>query len=102
MTGALAATAGMFLPAFAFTLIGGAWIERAVEEPRIHAFLDGVTAAVVGIVAAVVVELARHAFVDLRAVIAAALAGVLLWRWRSPLSTPAAILIGVSVGQLLG
>jgi chromate transporter len=50
--GALLVTLGMFLPAFAFTLIGHELFERLVALPRLHAFLDGVSAAVFGLVLA--------------------------------------------------
>lgn len=50
--GALAMTLGVFLPAFAFTLVGHRFFERLVSEPRLHALLDGVTAGVVGLIAA--------------------------------------------------
>ena len=48
--GAVAMTAGVFLPAFALTLLGHDLLERLVQQPRLHAFLDGVTAAVVGLI----------------------------------------------------
>lgn len=49
-SGALAITTGMFLPAFSFTLFGHAWIDRLVHEPRLHALLDGVAAAAMGLI----------------------------------------------------
>jgi chromate transporter len=57
--GALALTAGVFLPAFGFTLIGHRWVERLVEQRRTHALLDGVTAGVVGLIAVTALQLAR-------------------------------------------
>lgn len=48
--GACAMVCGMFLPAFAFTLIGHDVMERLITHSPLHAALDGVTAAVVGIV----------------------------------------------------
>jgi len=52
--GALAITAGMFLPAFAFafSLILFERLEAIVENPALHRLLAGVAAAVVGIIAA--------------------------------------------------
>ncbi len=41
-SGALCLTAGVFLPAFAFTMVGHSLIERLVENKSLHAFLDGV------------------------------------------------------------
>lgn len=55
--GALAVTAGIFAPAFGFTLVGHELMERIVEERRLHAMLDGVAAAVIGLVAATAVVL---------------------------------------------
>ena len=49
--GALAMTAGIFLPAFAFTLVGHDTLERLVHQPRIRLFLEGFTAGVVGLIA---------------------------------------------------
>lgn len=62
--GALVATVVIFTPAFAFTLLGHRHMERAVDGPRLHAFLLGVTAAVVGLILAATVALARAAVVD--------------------------------------
>ena len=57
VAGALALTAGVFLPAFAFTLVGFQWVERLVEQRRTHALLDGVTAGVVGLIGVTALEL---------------------------------------------
>lgn len=59
LPGALILTLGVFLPAFAFTLLGHDHLERVVEMPATHAFLDGVTAGVVGIVAVTAWEVGR-------------------------------------------
>jgi len=51
-TGAIALTVGIFAPAFCFTIIGHDLLERVVENQSVHAFLDGVTAGVVGLIGA--------------------------------------------------
>ncbi|WP_051504107.1 chromate efflux transporter [Sphingomonas jaspsi] len=56
--GALAMTAGMFLPAFAFTLLFYDQLERVIEDSRLHGFLEGVAAGVVGLIAVTAFELA--------------------------------------------
>ena len=56
--GALVITAGMFLPAFAFSMIFFERLEAVVDNPRLHRLLDGVAAAAVGIIAATLVQLA--------------------------------------------
>jgi len=55
--GALAITAGMFLPAFAFSMIFYERLEAIVENPALHRFLGGVAAAVVGVIVATLVQL---------------------------------------------
>jgi len=55
--GALAMTAGMFLPAFAFGLILYDRLETLVEDQRLHRLLDAIAAAVVGVIAATAIEL---------------------------------------------
>jgi chromate transporter len=56
--GALAMTAGIFLPAFSFSLLFHNQLERLVHEPTIRALLEGVAAGVVGLIAATTIELA--------------------------------------------
>ena len=56
--GAIAITLGMFLPAFAFSMIFFERLEAVVDNPRLHRLLDGVAAAAVGIIAATLVQLA--------------------------------------------
>ncbi|MEO5707310.1 MAG: chromate efflux transporter [Alteraurantiacibacter sp.] len=65
LPGALAITAGMFLPAFAFSLIFFERLESVVENPRLHRVLDGVAAAVVGIIACTLLQLGWTAWLRL-------------------------------------
>jgi chromate transporter len=96
--GALAITLGVFLPAFAFTLIGHTYVEWLVENRAAHAFLDGVTAGVVGLIVVSVVGLIRDALPDILAIIIFALGLAILYRWKSK----AAVLVVVLGGGLLG
>ena len=100
--GALAITAGMFLPAFAFSLLFFERLESLVESPALHRLLAGVAAAVVGIIAATFLELGRAtgARVDNPAV-ALALFGIALalaWRVKGGWVTPAIVAFGMIVG----
>ncbi len=56
--GALAITAGMFIPAFSFGLLFYDRLEGIVENARFHRLLEGIAAAVVGIIAATALDLA--------------------------------------------
>jgi chromate transport protein ChrA len=49
--GSLLAAFGVFLPAFSFTLIGHNLFEKLIDWKPAHAFLDGVTASLAGMVA---------------------------------------------------
>jgi chromate transporter len=56
--GALLLTFGIFLPAFTFPLLLHRQLEHLVANPRLHQLLDGITAAVTGLIAAVGAHLA--------------------------------------------
>jgi chromate transporter len=99
--GALAVTAGIFLPAFSFTLVGHGVIERVVEAPSLHAFLEGVTAGVVGLIAATTVRLAPTSVPDVPAGLIATAALLTLTVWRSKMAIAAAVLSAGALGMLL-
>jgi chromate transporter len=101
LDGALVMTAGIFLPAFSFTLVGHRHLERLVEEPRLHAFLDGVTAGVVGVIAATAVELAPTSIPDVAAGVLGAGALALLLSWSSRAAIPVAVLGAGALGTLI-
>jgi chromate transporter len=65
--GALAITLGIFAPAFAFTMIGHDYVERLVENTAVHAFLDGVTAGVVGLIAATALGILSETLIGIHA-----------------------------------
>lgn len=102
--GALAITAGMFLPAFAFSLILFERLEAIVENPALHRLLAGIAAAVVGIIAATFVQLgqataARVAEPWLALLLFAAALGV-VWRVKGAWVTPAVVAGGAVAGWL--
>jgi len=100
--GGVAITAGIFLPAFAFSMIFYDRLEAVLENARLHALLDGVAAAVVGLIAATAIQLGWGAFsgaddaLILAAIFSAALA--IIWLWKSPLAAPTAIILGALAG----
>lgn len=81
-SGALVATAGIFLPAFVFVALSGPLVPRLRSSPRAGAFLDGVNVASLALMAVVTVQLGRTALVDLPTVVLALLSAALLWRWK--------------------
>lgn len=105
MAGALAITAGMFLPAFAFSLVFYERLEAIVVHPALQRALEGVAAAVVGIIGATFLQLggaawARTSFPLLAlALFCAAL--VAAWRLKGAWVTPATLAAGAFIGAVL-
>jgi chromate transporter len=62
--GAVVATFFVFLPSFVFVLGGVHYVERVRENRGLHAFLAGISAAVVGVIAVVSLDLIPEALVD--------------------------------------
>jgi chromate transport protein ChrA len=62
--GAALATVFVFLPSFVFVLGGVHYIEKVRENRALQAFLAGVSAAVVGIIAVVSLDLIPEALID--------------------------------------
>ncbi len=102
--GAAAITAGMFLPAFAFSLIFFERLEAVVDNPRLHRLLDGVAAAAVGIIAATLVQLALAVWPRIETPIAAlgifAAALAVAFAIKRPWAAPAIIAAGGVTGWL--
>ncbi len=102
LPGALAITAGMFLPAFAFSLILFERLEALIAHPALHRVLEGVAAAVVGVIAATFVQLARATvsgasqLLIMLPLFAAALLAA--WRLKGSWVTPAIIAVGAIGG----
>jgi chromate transporter len=90
--GALAITAGVFLPAFLFSILFYRRIEAVIDYPALRQFLEGVTAAVVAIIAVTTVELALTAIPSWRALAIFAVALLVVYRWRAKLAVPALML----------
>ena len=99
--GALAITAGVFLPAFAFSLLFYRRIEAALAHGRLRPFLDGVTAGVVGVIAITAAELAWVALTEPKAVGLAAAAALVLWRASGRAVIPLTVIGGGLAGALV-
>ena len=96
--GAVAATVGIFLPAFFFVAISGPLVPRLRRSALMSAFLDGINAAAVALMAVVTWELARAAIVDWLTIALAVTSAIVLWRWR--VNSAWLVLAGAAVGML--
>src|SRR5437763_5651952 len=96
--GALMATFFVFLPSFVFVLGGTHYIEKVRDNRTIQAFLAGVSAAVVGVIAVVSLDLIPEAIVGWPAVAIAAIAFLLIvWLKRDV----ALVAVGAMAGGII-
>lgn len=86
MPGALAITLGIFLPAFVFPIFFHRQLVAVADNARLHPFLLGVAAAVIGLIAAVAVEIAETSIVDVPTAVLAVIAFLILNRFHSKLT----------------
>jgi chromate transporter len=98
--GAVAMTAGIFLPAFAITLVGHRYLDVAVANVRLHAILDGITAGVVGLVGSTLLQLAPTALGTLPALVIFCLALAALYLWQASGAIAMVIVTSAAAGVL--
>lgn len=97
--GAAVATAGIFFPAFVFVALTAPFLARLRRSALVGVFLDGLNAASLGLIAAVTVQIGRTAFVNLPTMFIAAVAALLLFRFR--VSSTWLVLGGAAAGWLI-
>lgn len=98
--GALAMTIGVFLPAFAFSLLFYRHLSAVVANPLLKHFLEGVTAGVVGLIAITTITLARPAIPNWQAAVIFAAALLVVYRWKSKFAIPAIVVGAGMIGWL--
>jgi chromate transporter len=94
--GALVLTVGIFLPAFVLTLVGHGPMERLLEQARLRAFLDGVTAAVVGLIAGTTVALMAASIINVTTAIVFLCAVAAAFWIRSKYAVP--LIVAAAIG----
>jgi len=99
--GAVAMTVGIFLPAFVFPIYLHGALVAVAENPRIRPFLLGVAAAVVGLMAAIAVDLLGQAVVDLPSAVLAVAAFAVLYRFHGKLTVLYVVLGCGAIGAML-
>jgi chromate transporter len=99
--GAIMITIAIFAPAFAFTMLGHDSLERLVENQSAHAFLDGVTAGVVGLISATALGLLSETVVGIHAWIIFSLALIALFISKSKWTIAAVVLSAGLYGIIL-
>jgi chromate transporter len=102
--GALVAAAATFLPCYLFTVIPAPYFHKYGRHPSIKAFVDGITAAVIGALAGSVVVIAMRTIKDVPTFIIALAAMTLLMKTKKvkePLIILVAAIIGLALKLLL-
>ena len=103
--GAGLAALGVFLPCYLFVIIPAAYFRRSVNDPRVKAFVDGVTAAATGAIAGAAFVLGRRSLVDVPTIVIG-LATLLILTYvkkvPEPLVIVAAGVIGLALKGIVG
>jgi chromate transporter len=101
LAGGVAMTIGVFLPAFALPIFFHRRLVGLAENPRARPFLLGVAAGVIGLIAAVGVEIIEAGVVDVPTAILAVGAFLALNRWHGKLTVLYVVLGAGVIGALL-
>ena len=105
LVGALAITAGIFLPAFAFSLVFYERLESLVDDRRLQTLLAGISAAVVGIIAVTALWLGQAAVAATSSLSLSvglfAVALLIVYVWKSRFSAPVVLGLGAITALLL-
>lgn len=94
--GAVAATLGIFLPAFVFVALSAPLLPKLRASRLAGAILDGINVASLALMAAVSYEVARASLIDVPTILLAALGGLLLIRFK--LNAMWLVLLGALAG----
>jgi chromate transporter len=101
LVGALLITVGIFIPAFLFPIYLHRQLVAIAENERLHQFLLGVAAGVIGLIAAVTVEIVEVSVVDAYTAALAIGAFLALNRWHGKLTVLYVVLSCGAIGAVL-
>jgi chromate transporter len=101
LEGSLAMTFGIFLPAFVFPIFFHRALVAVAENPRIRPFLLGVAAGVIGLIAAVTVDILETSVVDVPTALIAGASFALLYRFHGKLTVLVVVLGAGVIGAAL-
>ncbi len=101
VSGALLITISIFLPAFLFTLLGHKYFEQILKHKPLHAFLDGVSAGVAGILVITAIEfLIPILNSDLLVILLFVFSLAVLYVLKTRFVVPTVILVSAIIGYL--
>ncbi|TMK97771.1 MAG: chromate efflux transporter [Actinobacteria bacterium] len=98
ITGALLATAAVFVPVYLFVIIPGPLLRRHGQRPRLQGFIKGATAAAAGAIAGAAIVIGQQVIKSGAAVSIALIALLLLLQRRTKVPEPALVVAAALVG----
>ena len=98
--GAAVAALATFLPCYLFTIIPAPYFKRYGRHPSIKAFVEGITAAVVGALAGAVIVIAGRTIKDIPSALIALATIVVLFKVKK-IKEPLIILVAAIIGLVL-
>jgi chromate transporter len=100
LTGAVAATVGIFLPSFLFVALLNPLIPKLRKSEIMSAFLDTVNVVSIAIILSVIVEISRMTLLDWKTILIAAISFMVTFYFKK-INTAFIILGGAGLGYLL-
>lgn len=98
--GAVVAALATFLPCYLLTILPAPWFKKYGKHPGIKAFVDGITAAVVGALAGAVIIIAIRTIKDIPTAIIA-LATIMVLLMTKKIKEPVIILLAAITGIII-
>ena len=98
--GAIAATAGIFMPSFLFVWLLNPLIPKMRKSKVLGYFLDSINVAAVAIMLAVVITMSKQTLVDWQATLIAVVSGILIFGFKK-VSVMWVLIIGAILGYVL-
>ena len=101
--GATMAAIGIFLPVYLLTILPAPWFQRHRDNAQLKAFVQGATAAATGAIAGAVVVLGLRSIFDIPTALIGLVSFALLWRFKlqEPILVIAAGLAGLILWPLV-
>ncbi|WP_264565340.1 chromate transporter [Flavobacterium sp. N3904] len=100
VTGATIAALGVFLPCYLFTVIPAPYFKKISQNKSIKAFVDGITAGIIGALVGAVIVIALRTIVDIPTALIA-IGTVLILIYVKKIQEPHIIVIAALLGVLL-
>lgn len=102
LTGAVLITIGIFLPAFLFSIIGFEFLEKITENKTLHSVLEGIAAAVVGLLTVAALQIFLHSIISILAAGIFIISLILFYKVKKNWITPLTIILAALTGMCCG